>query len=211
MKKIFIFLSLLLFIGTSVFAQSTAFKKLMGYRNTYWGESFSEANASKKFTKINDTFVKETARMLGEKTDVYYAFYADGLKGIGYTVTYSAETEKRLISKYSQPMETYKVRILLKKNPETPEEKQFKEVILKMIKKSPYSFLEDVIFYEESGGSILGDLLSTGTNDKVNPDDVGKATVYVIDFNELTTCYILSNVMEGYISVNYVAKYEEQF
>ena len=210
MKNFFIFLGVFIFIGASVFAQSTMLRKLMGYKDTYWGEPFYEANSSKKFTRINDTYVKETDRMLGETTDIYYCFYKSGLKGIGYTVTYSAKTEKRLISKYSQPMKTYKASILAKKNPETPEEKQLAEALIK----NPYAFLDDAILYEnynDNANTILAVLLSGMLNDKVNSNDVDKATVYIIDFNELTTCYIYSNVVEGYISVNYVEKYEEQF
>lgn len=171
-----------------------------GYRDTYWGESTGERQTQIPPLHIEEypsepgdfsrLLYSEEDIMMGEQTKVYYFFFKDLLKSIGYTITYKPDTEKRLINKFE------KNDITIHKCQQIP--KEYAEKI------QDFLFLEDVFYYENKGGSITEDLISSKANKN-------EATIYVIDYNQLTRVYIFSNVIPDKIVVVYTEAYQEKF
>lgn len=171
-----------------------------GYRNTYWGETTGERQTQIPPLHIEEypsepgdfsrLLYSEEDIMMGEQTKVYYFFFKDYLKSIGYSITYKSETEKRLINKFTEK------NILIYKCQQIPKETadQIQDFL----------FLDDVFHYENKGGSITERLIK-------NKADKNEATIYVIDYNQLTRVYIFSNVIPDKIVVVYTEAYQEKF
>lgn len=187
-----------LFVFLSQLANAQSFEQISnGYRNTYWGESIAQRQKQIPPLNIEDypkdiyscRLYSEKDIMMGEHTTVYYLFFVDYLKSIGYTITYQTEIERRLISKFEGKKYTvYQCQQISDENGEI----------------ESFLFLEDAAVFEEKGESLTQRLIK-------NANDKYKAKLYIIDFNQLTRVYIYSNIIPGKITVVYTEAYQEKF
>lgn len=213
MKKLmFLFLC---FFATELFAQSEFLKRSLGYRDTYWGEPFEQVFAEKNHLYLNSSlndfekkFLIENDLMMSESSKVYYYFRDNKLASIAYEISYSEETEERLLSKFNQKKEIYNTKILVKDKPESDKEKSIKEELSSFLNGEYWSWLfaEDLYFFEHHGDSLIERFINNKSEQKES-----SARIYKIYINDMTDCYVLSNVVENKIDVVYTERYEEKF
>ncbi len=213
-KLVFLFLC---FFATELFAQSEFLKRSLGYRDTYWGEPFEQVFAEKNHLYLNSSlndfekkFLIENDLMMSESSKVYYYFRDNKLSSIAYEISYSEETEERLLSKFNQKKEVCNAKVIIKENPETDKEKAIKENFSDALKGECFSCLlaEDAFVCElrAGKGSLIGEFF---TNESGQTES--SVRIYKIYINDMTVCYVLSNIIENKIDVIYTERYEEKF
>ena len=83
---------------------SLCFMVYAGYRGTYWNESIIDAVKDGKkqcYTNNNKyAFLYESARMLGQSTNIYYTFYNSKLCGISYMIDDTKEANALLDTQF---------------------------------------------------------------------------------------------------------------
>lgn len=207
----------LCFFATELFAQSEFLKRSLGYRDTYWGEPFEQVFAEKNHLYLNSSlndferkFLIENDLMMSESSNVYYYFRDNKLASIAYEISFSEETEERLLSKFNQKKEIYNTKILVKDKPENDKEKEIKEKFLSIQNGECSSWLwaSEAFVCEHNAGknSVIGVFINNKSEQKES-----SAKIYKIYINDMTVCYVLSNVVENKIDVVYTERYEERF
>lgn len=179
------------------------------YRGTYWGELASELASDKHLGpgKNHDNYItefEESARMMGEATQVRYFTQMSKLKYIGYTIDWTEDRESQLIKNLDTGM--YKIESLKKIEPViskaeleqlTPEEKKQLEEFKK--EKLTYIWVDDIYIFNAAseGHSVLEEVLNEESNTE------SEATFIKAKYGSSTDIYVLSKYILDTITVIY--------